>query len=227
MHDFNEGVTLKLGRRLTTIDRLISDAYADIWDCCCDHGLLGAQLVQRRAADTVHFVDCVPNITQDLEKKLKRYLPFQHNPDISQWQVHCADTAELILGNKGKQLVIIAGVGGELCIQLLASLLSQNQQHFELILCPVHHQFELRQFLIKHNINLISEQLICENRRYYEVLHLTTGQAKPISLVGQEMWQLDELDHQDYLAKTIQHYQKLKLNQAHPALAAYQALLTR
>lgn len=216
---------MKTSRRLAAISHFVNQHYHDIWDCCCDHGFLGAELVKRKAANYVHFVDSVPQICQRLEQNLSRHLPYTSAGSTSQWQVHCVDVAKLELKHNGTQLVIIAGVGGELCIDLLKGILSKNpKRDFELILCPVHYQYELRQFLQDHNFGLIDEQLVEENQRHYEILHLSTTSNVPISKVGEKMWDLSKPKHQQYLAKTLAHYRRMGGNSTHPAQLAYETL---
>ncbi|QSA20815.1 SAM-dependent methyltransferase, partial [Vibrio furnissii] len=38
---------MKLSKRLQTIEKLVTQHYDHIWDCCCDHGFLGMTLLQR------------------------------------------------------------------------------------------------------------------------------------------------------------------------------------
>ncbi|WP_220718246.1 tRNA (adenine(22)-N(1))-methyltransferase [Agarivorans litoreus] len=216
---------MKLSQRLAAISQQINQHYQDIWDCCCDHGLLGADLVKRNSADCVHFVDSVPQICLQLEQQLQRYLPYSSSSLTAPWQVHCQDVAQLKLSENDNQLVIIAGVGGELCIQLLKGILVHNHTvDFELIICPVHYQYELRQFLLSNRFGLIDEQLIEENQRYYEILHLSTTANSPISQIGDAMWDLSKPEHKAYLNKTIAHYRRMDGKMTHPALRAYETL---
>lgn len=46
----------------------------DLWDICCDHGLLGARAVQSQLFPQVHFVDQVPEIMKELESKVMKNL---------------------------------------------------------------------------------------------------------------------------------------------------------
>ncbi len=99
-------------------------------DCCCDHGLLGAKLLQRDAASNIHFVDMVDDLMAELERKLMRFFPQSVPPQTAltpsvilgsaQWQIHCIDVAQLPLDKFNQyatHLIIIAGVGGELLYQ--------------------------------------------------------------------------------------------------------------
>jgi len=212
---------VKLSPRLNAINQLVTEPYTHIWDCCCDHGFLGAHLLQQGMAETVHFVDSVPSICQQLENKLARFSPPMQNLSSPQWQVHCADVATLKLADCAQQLVIIAGVGGELCSKLLAGLLEHNAPlDFDIIVCPVHEQFQLRQFLITKGLRLVSEQIVEDKQRYYEVLHLSRHAKQPLTSTG-KMWDLKLAAHQHYLGKTIKHYQQRSRSITHPALQAY------
>jgi len=201
---------VKISQRLQQINQMVGPGYDHIWDCCCDHGLLGMLLLQRNAAPKVHFVDCVAPLMQQLNLELARFFP---QPSISntqnaeqqantqsEWQVHCLDVAALPLAQYGKQakhLVIIAGVGGELLVELVRSIvankqtqcdaqsgnnsgnhdLSQSTCQLEFILCPVHHNYHVRSALAELGLSLKDEYLLEENQRFYEILHLTQANA--------------------------------------------------
>ncbi|WMB75085.1 tRNA (adenine(22)-N(1))-methyltransferase TrmK [Shewanella oncorhynchi] len=254
---------MKISQRLQQINSMITGHYDHIWDCCCDHGLLGMLLLKRNAARQVHFVDCVPSLMQALELRLQRFFPADisglnpHldpnlNPDIdphlnldidpnlsrhSQWQVHCLDVAILPLeqtSDKDKQLIIIAGVGGELLVELVRAILAKHpQRHLEFILCPVHHNYYVRQSLSA--LGLKSELLLEENQRFYEILHVSTIAAPnglPITATGSLMWQtLDEASlprAQRYLSQVIGHYQRMPAHKQTPAIIdAYQQQLAQ
>jgi tRNA (adenine22-N1)-methyltransferase len=247
---------MKTGIRLTKIDKMITQPYQEIWDCCCDHGLLGLTLLKRQAADVVHFVDVVEPLMLKLDNTLQRFFSddvYQHR-----WQVHCLDVAKLPLTLAPKKLIIIAGVGGELLIELMTAIVNEyqavkNRSHvdgsigeynsgadgLEFIICPVHHHYKVRQALIKLNAQLIDECLVTENKRFYEIIHVSipiyssgigvnsNNNVKAVSAVGSLMWDLNQTMHQQYLAKTIKHYQRM-LNNAEmdvtEIVAAYQDL---
>lgn len=200
---------MKLSSRLDTIKNKVSDHYDHIWDCCCDHGQLGVALLSSQPKSVIHFVDVVDELMVDLENQLQK-----HASTIqSQWQVHCMDVANLPLAEGKKNLIIIAGVGGDLLIELVRSIQSNNQEvKLEFILCPVLHNHMVRIELIAMGFGLISETLVKENKRFYEVIHVSNQTPKPITPVGCEMWNLSDFDHQEYLKKTISHYQRMEAN---------------
>ncbi|MEZ9548809.1 tRNA (adenine(22)-N(1))-methyltransferase, partial [Vibrio crassostreae] len=206
---------MKLSNRLQTLHSLVSNDYQHIWDCCCDHGFLGVQLLSDNKASQIHFVDIVPSLMNELEGKLARYFPQDNRAEktvTSQWQVYCMDVAAIPLEkHTGKHLVIIAGVGGDLTQKLVDDIHRQHpDKAIDFLLCPVHQQFELRSHLKALNFGLIDEMLIEENRRYYEVLLVSNNQGvREISNVGDKIWapSCDEQMKvsQQYKAKTLQH----------------------
>ena len=187
-----------------------------IWDCCCDHGLLGSALLSRLAAPYIHFVDIVPELMNELENKLQRFYP--NSP--SNWQIHCIDVAALPLEQyEGKNLVIVAGVGGDLTTQFVNAIHeSHSATNIDFLLCPVYHQFTLRQQLIQLDFSLKNEVLVEENQRFYEILLVssptnTDDKQSKISPVGELIWQANTAEQSkttvNYLNKTLNHFQRM------------------
>lgn len=207
---------MKLSRRLKQIESMVTAGYTHIWDCCCDHGLLGTALLSRRAAPYIHFVDIIPRLMNELENKLQ-LLP----ASPSKWQIHCLDVAELpIEHHQGKHLVIIAGVGGDLMTQLVKAIYSRHSPaNIDFLLCPVRHQFTLRQQLIQLDFSLKDEVLLEENQRFYEILLVssptdTNDGLSKISPVGELIWQAHTAEQSkitmDYLHKTLNHLARMQ-----------------
>lgn len=238
---------MKLSKRLKKIESMVSNKYTHIWDCCCDHGLLGTALLSRQAAPMIHFVDRVPKLIYQLQDKLQRFYACSDSESESKWQTHCLDVGCLALdknslNNTDKHLIIIAGVGGDLMTQLVKSIRQGNQvSQIDFLLCPVHHQFTLRQQLIELNGRLIDEVLIEENQRFYEILLVsvmldTDDRLSNISPVGDLIWQADTPTQKtviaNYLQKKLSHLHKIQLsnsvtnsaNNIQPMIDAYQSI---
>lgn len=224
---------LKKHARLQQINKMISGRYDHLWDCCCDHGLLGITLLNREVAQTVHFVDIVPTLLEQLQLKLEKHW----HGDCAAWEVHCADIIDLPIetetnrAQQEKHLVIIAGVGGELLIEFMRYLLVKtNTLDVEFIICPVHHNYKMREYLRFKGVGLIAEQIVEENRRFYEILHVSPTAERLISNVGDSQWDLTEPSHRQYLQQMISHYQRIannpKVDLTH-ILNSYQALLNK
>ena len=141
--------------------------------------------------------------------------------------------ANIALDQSKRNLVIISGVGGDLLIDLVKAIVMNNpNQTIEFLLCPVHHHYKVREALIALNLGLIDECLIKENKRFYEVIHVTTSSNQTISSVGSVMWDFSRRDDQEYLRTTIAHYQRMVKTEdtslrafAQRAISAYRLLL--
>lgn len=219
---------MKLSHRLEQINQMVTDQYDHIWDCCCDHGFLGAALLQRGAADKVHFVDVVPSLTEALEVQLARFLPdFLKGHD---WQVHCIDVSTLRLPeSSGRQLIIIAGVGGDLTLEMVQAITRTHPDRaLEFMLCPVRQHYLLRQGMIALGYGLVDESLLRENKRFYEIIHVSSGSDRAISPIGDRMWDLSRVLDREYLNRTIAHYERMDRNagqEAEQILTHYRELL--
>lgn len=222
---------LKLSKRLKQIEQMVGNGYDHIWDCCCDHGLLGIALLERQAAPYIHFVDIVPELISGVEAKLQKF----DSKTQSHWQVHCLDTAAIPFGHyHGKHLVIIAGVGGDLISLFVNAILKQHPNlDIEFIVCPVHHQFTLRETFRSLQQGFVDEALVKDNGRFYEIIHVVNCQSQPtlVNRVGEKLWQTTTAEGVDiakeYLDKTLMHYKKIqqgkKKNVDH-IVDAYQAI---
>jgi len=227
---------LKLGKRLMQVESMVTAQYDHIWDCCCDHGLLGAALLTRQAAPHIHFVDIVPELICELENKLHQFYP-KNAESNSQWQTHCMDVKALPLQKfSGKHLVIIAGVGGDLMTELVRAIYQKNQPaHIDFLLCPVHHQFTLRQQLIEFNFSLKTEALMIENQRFYEILFVSAANNPhtKINPIGSLIWQSTTSEQAkiatDYRKKTLDHYKRMQLSRnadVQHIIDAYSSVIT-
>jgi tRNA (adenine22-N1)-methyltransferase len=221
---------LKLGKRLKQLESMITSDYDHIWDCCCDHGFLGMSLLNQQISAKVHFVDIVPELMLELDNKLTTY--FNNNVrdgDSNAWQTHCIDTKTLPLESySGKQLIIIAGVGGTQTSEFVSALceLCDKYPHLEIdfLLCPVRKLYELRQQLITLKLELKSEILVEENKQFYELILISkpitkttatncSAQARTISTIGDQLWHchnsLELKQAQSYLNNNLTHYRKM------------------
>lgn len=208
---------IKLSKRLSRINDLVADGYTHIWDCCCDHGLLGAALIERKASPNIHLVDIVPDLVAQVDEKLCAAYPAHSN-----WQTHCLDASELpISEHEGKHLVIIAGVGGDLTQEIVRNLYNANPDaDIDFLLCPIRQHFSLRTALRSLDFHLKKECLVEENRLIYELILVASPkncmdmESEKISEFGEQIWQPDTKIEaeiaQRYLQQKIAHYSKMK-----------------
>ncbi len=206
--------TMRIGIRLKALLAMINKPYTHIWDCCCDHGLLGFQLLDSTSCENVHFVDIVPELINEVDQHLKQH--YLDKSGHNRWQTHSLDARKIPLQNIDKQLIIIAGVGGDLLIEFVESIVQQYPSlDLEFLLCPVHHNYKVRRALSSHNLGLVNEKIICENKRYYEIIHVASHEKTAITPTGTSMWDKTDPVHKAYLKKTLNHYQRM-LHSQHP-----------
>ena len=200
---------LKAGSRLHQLKRMINPGYDRIWDCCCDHGLLGMSLMQNQYASEVIFVDVVESITAHLTDKLTQNFPrHQYN-----WQVRCDDVNNLAVPADDSQLFIIAGVGPDQTMDFINSLCaSAKDTPIDLLTCLVSGNYAVRKALIHQGYKLNSEQLIFDNNRFYEAIYVSKSGDKTLQDVGSDMWQWDNPVHRDYFQRVTTHYEQKAKN---------------
>jgi tRNA (adenine22-N1)-methyltransferase len=226
---------MKLGKRLQQIDRMVPVKYDHIWDCCCDHGFLGMHLLARNAAPSIHFVDVVESLMADLASQLLKHHTKQANQANlkSDWKVHCLSAAEISMPQCEHNLVIISGVGGDLLIELVEAILKKHpNQPLDFLLCPVHHNYKVRKALIKNGLGLIDESLVKENKRFYEVIYVSTTASQPLSPAGSVMWDFSRKDDLAYLNQMLAHYRRIQhtentdlVNETQEIIHAYHHLI--
>ena len=214
---------MKKGKRLQAIDRMVTRHYQHIWDCCCDHGQLGMGFLARDTVNTIHFVDIVPRIMTKLERQLLSRFPERS----TQWRLHTIDVRGLPIDQyptEDSHLIVIAGVGGELSLKMVSALVKKYSSYqLEFLLCPLRHQYQLRDGLSLLGLSLLGEELHKEQKWYYEIIHLAAVNANnnaakrlmeqgvngfPVEAAGSILWQESNALHREYLSKTIAHYQR-------------------
>ena len=207
---YKNQITLKLGNRLRQLERMIDQRYSQIWDCCCDHGLLGMSLLQRHAAVKVIFVDILSKQMALLESKLSQYF----SRDEFDWEIVCKDLKDIKVPDDSSQLFIIAGVGGDKTIEFINSLcISSSMPNFDLLVCSVHGNYQVRETLANQGFYLVNEQIVMENNRFYEVIYASPKAKQTITKVGDSMWDWSNHEHINYWQKMIAYYRiKTKTN---------------
>lgn len=241
----NEANRKKLGARLSTIEALISEDYVYIWDCCCDHGLLGINLLTCNAAPNIHFVDVSPELIEQLERKLESHFTGMLWMK-RQWRTYCHDASDIKISKlTGKHLIVIAGVGGDLTRDIVSSLIedfngSAHDYELDFLLCPIRQHYMLREYLKELGCRSKKEVLVEENKRIYEVMLVTylsnrTGdrdQSFPLVCeTGNEIWHPFDAKQKTiakrYLDLLVNHYSRATESgslDAMKRLIAYQSI---
>lgn len=217
----------RLSARLSRLYDLVDADYDVAWDLCCDHGYLGAALLFGGRTRAAHFVDQVPGIMADLRARVLNW-----PQDLQTRTTFYTGRAELLAPVAGdRQLVLLAGVGGEKTGWILQALTRFSEfAKADWILSPANDALDVRCRLNTLDFSLLEEGAVIENGWCYEYLKVrrrSSGDGRSVPLVG-EFWDPKLADHYRYLRRLRQHYRN-QLKGRHPevarsALAAYQAL---
>lgn len=183
-----------IGQRLTKLNKMISNGYTHIWDCCCDHGLLGLTLATRQAAPYIHFVDVVPELVEKVQDKL-----MENAFTNVHCKTYCIDATLIPLHkHTGHQLIIIAGVGGDLTRQIVSHIHDAHlHAKVDFLLCPIRQHYTLRRHLKEKDFVVKQEALVEENKRIYEVMLVTSRtnaqqDDSTVSPTGEQIWKAND-----------------------------------
>ncbi len=109
----------------------------DVWDLCCDHGLVGLKAAASEDFCEVHFVDQAAHLVE----ALRRFQPFL--PQAYFHPFSAQELTEPLCGN-----VVATGVGAELISKIVRSLLLDGRlQADRLILGPHKDEEKLQEWL--------------------------------------------------------------------------------
>ncbi len=192
----------RLGKRLRALFSIIPVNTDHFLDLCCDHGALGRAVLETQSDCHVVFNDIHPGIMRTLGETLTHFRASNFSLDVGPAQ-------NIQLPRNGKTIVMLAGVGDEQCIEIIEHLVSQQtDQPVHLIISPATKVHKVRGFLASSNVGLVDEQLVTENRRTYEIIHVVKNDSQKTKAVSQfgEAWQPGNTDHQQHLEKLIQFY---------------------
>ena len=217
-------LSLRLHHIVKHVSALFAEAseqqWIHVWDCCCDHGLLGQHILKQQASSFVHFVDKNPGIMQTLSA----YMQNDYQAFASRFALHQLDAHQLDLSAYKHQehIVILAGVGGRSIIDIIASMRIENT-NTRFVLCPQYHCYELRQYLMRSEFSLLQESYVYDRKQHYEIISVTPSKnqlSHPLTLTG-DFWQPHHKAQQSYLSKLLSHYQHSHSEHPHDAYANY------
>ena len=81
--------------------------------------------------------------------------------------------------------IVIAGMGGETISSILEQAIWTKNENYTLILQPMSAQNDLRRWLWQQGYGIRNEQIICEGDKLYNILFVTYGNARELT-IGEE-----------------------------------------
>ncbi|WP_406242265.1 tRNA (adenine(22)-N(1))-methyltransferase [Tissierella carlieri] len=154
---------MKLSERLLTLANLVpkNSIVADIGT---DHGYIPAYLIENKISKKVIGTDISKGSLDKIIEYVKE-LGFEDKIDS-----RLGDGLEVIKPYE-VDTVIIAGMGGLLIRDILEKHKEISNSIIDFILQPMVAAKELRQYLIENNFEIIKEELVKEENKYYEIIH--------------------------------------------------------
>ena len=156
-----------LSDRLKAVMNMVTPGLC-VADVGCDHGFLSIALIQNNIASDVIACDVNKGPIESCKENLYLY--------------NLADRVSVRLGDglkvieKGEvQSVVIAGMGGRLMEKIISDSMDVLCEVRELILQPQSEIAALRRFLQENGYQIISENMVCEDDKFYPILKVIHG----------------------------------------------------
>lgn len=158
---------LILDERLSAIVDLVGRADTVV-DVGCDHGYVANYLVEENLAQKVYATDIS-------EPSLRKNERFAFSRGNDQRVISLLGDGLVPLRDKDFDLVIIAGMGGDLIIKIL-------QKSFDLvkgktlILQPMTQRDSVRKYLVENGFKIQKEAIVRDKNKFYEIMKFLPGQ---------------------------------------------------
>lgn len=130
------------------------------FDLCCDHGLIGFWMAEKKKAQKIVFVDQVPHITFALEKRCEQFANFP-------FEVHTLDAREVNITAACN--VIIAGVYTSTVLDIATNIAKGAQTSFQLICCPHSDDALLRENLEERGYHFDTKEAVSEKGKTFYI----------------------------------------------------------
>lgn len=152
----------------------------ELWDIGCDHGLVGRWARGLARFKRVHFVDPAPRVVERLKEFLSSDIPSNIPFEIHQKKAHEIDVV------RAENTFLMAGFGGQGMVEGLRHLKMTSEAR--IVLSPHRDQLKVRSYLHSENWGLESEEILCEDGQFYQILVLSNQARSRVSLYGDEQW---------------------------------------
>lgn len=164
-------MSMQLSKRLEAIARMVTPGNRLV-DVGCDHGYLPIVLKLRQIIPSAIAMDVRPG---PLERAKENISAYGLNPYI---ETRLSDGLEAVKRGEGETLSI-AGMGGPLMEKILTENLCVSRSFRELILQPQSELCRFRKFLSREGFEIIQEDLVYEDEKYYFILKVVPGEENP------------------------------------------------
>ena len=148
-------------KRIRAIATLINDKDKTVADIGADHGYLTKVLIEENRAKAVIATDISKNSKKKTANLAKKY------GFLDKIFLKVGDGLKIL--NKGEaQIVVIAGMGGNEIIKILEENTDKTFDKF--IFQPMQNTINLREYLIKHNYEIIKDFIVKDRKKFYNTI---------------------------------------------------------
>lgn len=159
-----------LSDRLKAVLEMVTPGLS-VADVGCDHGYLSIALIKNAIASSVIACDVNEGPIESCKENL-----FLYNV-ADKVTVRLGDGLKVI--NKGEvQAVVLAGMGGRLMEKIISDSMDVTDEVKEMILQPQSEIAALRRFLQRNGFQIISENMVCEDDKFYPIMKVIHGSMK-------------------------------------------------
>ena len=159
-----------LSRRLREAAALVTPGNR-LADIGTDHGFVPIFLVEEGKIPSAVAMDVNPGPLQRAEGHI------QEHGLGDRIRTRLSDGLSA-LGEKEADTILIAGMGGALCVRILQQGARVLQEVKELVLQPQSEITDVRRYLEKSGWRIVSERMVLEDGKYYQMMRCIPGQMR-------------------------------------------------
>lgn len=185
-----------LSDRMLAVVGLVQPCNA-IADIGCDHGYVAMELIRRHICDKVIAMDINRGPLEQAKSNIREYGMQEYI------ETRLSDGTEA-LQNGEVDGIVCAGMGGKLIIHILTQNEELTKGLQQLILQPQSEIYEVRNFLREAGYRIDKEDMICEDGKYYPMMHVVTEDF------GKQEKQLAGSLAQKYKKSSSQHVETIE-----------------
>ena len=166
-------MAIRLSKRLTALAELITPGHR-LADIGTDHGYIPIYLCQKNVIPSAIAMDIGKGPLQQAmahigQQGLSDRIETRLSDGLAALQPGEADT------------ILIAGMGGGLVMKILSEGAHALSGKEELILQPQSEIAQVRQYLRVHGMQIVEEDMILEDEKYYPMMHVQHGHMEELA----------------------------------------------